>query len=145
MGALPWVRADDIRPYEAQHRKAGKCADERTGKMAPSGRELAAPKGSLREQAGGKVTQLPEHRPPPVFTATLHGSAHCANALGYLLQAPSEPTYVGPPPSLREALGWGILQVSASFEIRAGGTPHLLPIHYYFLPSKNRPIGFREE
>ena len=92
MGALPWVRADDIRPYEAQHRKAGKCADERTGKMAPS-----------------------------------------------------EPTYVGPPPSLREALGWGILQVSASFEIRAGGTPHLLPIHYYFLPSKNRPIGFREE
>lgn len=105
--------------------------------MAPSGRELAAPKGSLREQAGGKVTQLPEHRPPPAFTATLHGSAHCANALGYLLQAPSEPTYVGPPPSLREALGWGILQVSASFEIRAGGTPHLLPIHYYFLPSKN--------
>ena len=88
--------------------------------MAHSGRELSpkVTEGDCGQQHSG------QHR---AKTATRHPGhsgtrAHCVKALWHPLQAPSDPAYAGPPPSLREALGW---QASGG-RPSAAGTPHLL-------------------
>ena len=57
--------------------------------LAPSGRELDARKGSLRELAGGGLTIGTQHRPIPDVPAALVHAAHCVKALCPLQQSPS--------------------------------------------------------